>query len=252
MKGSDKGWPDYRSKERLSYTDWPELSPEQYEYAGRHFTAEQFEVVEKTVLPHITSRARKEFQEKKSWWVFMIDSYGRRRKGPPEMTIEFFLLDMLREATYAHHVRNSGGLPYFETPHTNAKVAERLEKKIQVVIKRMSDFQKFLLFNSELIARLSDRHNVAAAFREVRTLKQVIKKRRPRVLNSQRRHNATWHYFLEYLVDIYEAITGEPAGVSRRFVDFAWQGLSLADINVGPSALERQLKRYLKERKASA
>ncbi len=222
-------WPAYKSKERISYSDLPELSPERYAEIGKHFTARQFRNVEDA----LGAPAGFELLSKMRRAVCLYHSIEAARAG---------------EIGFLRHMPN-----------------RKRDNTVATLLKNTESYLSFVNTNFKPILELSSRSRLdALRLHLIGLMKDAAEKQA--VIEAEihpGRAFAAWQVYLWAIALIYETVHGKRATIPRRFnarldngkpygpfLSFTRECLSLVNIQLGDEAIRSGLRNYAKRRKA--
>jgi hypothetical protein len=229
-------WPAYKSKERISYSDLPELSPERYAEIGKHFTARQFRNVEDAL-------------------------------GAPA---GFSLLWKMQRAVYLYQTIEAGRAG--EIGFLRHMPKRKRENTVATLLKKTESYLSFVNEYYKPILELSSQNRLAALqLHLIGLMKDAAEKRAAIEAEiSPGAPFAAWQVYLWAIAATYETVhgrgsakipwatkafdrgdddfaTGKPYG---PFLSYAQECLSLVNVQLSDEAIRSGLRNYAKRREA--
>lgn len=215
-------WPAYKSKDRISYSDLPEFSPERYAEIGKHFTVRQFRNVEDAL-------------------------------GAPA---GFNLLSKMRRAVYLYHFTEAaraseiGLLRYLPK---NKRV-----KTVATLLKNTESYLAFIFTNEKAFLALSSQRRVEALQLNLIGFIEDAK-RKHAALEAEidpGRVFAAWQIYFGAIALIYEAAHDQRAKIHRKdvkllygpFLEFARECLTLIGLSMSDENIRSALRKFEKKR----
>lgn len=229
-------WPKYTSKDRISYSDLPELSPERYAEIGKHFTGRQFRNVEDAL----------------------------------DAPAGFELLSKMRRAVCLYHsieAARAGEIGFLRfMPKT------KRYKTVTAVLKKTESFLAFVKDNFKPILDLSSQNRLDALQLHLTGFLADATRKHAEIEAevSPGRPFAAWQVYLWAIATIYETVhgrgsakipwlakafdrgndnyaTGKPYGL---FLCFARECLGLVNVQLSDEAIRSGLRNFMKHREA--
>lgn len=222
-------WPAYKSKERISYSDLPELSPERYAEIGKHFTARQFRNVE----------------------------------GALDAPAGFPLLWKMRRAVYLYHFTEA--MRAGEIASLRYMPKSKRDKTVATLLKNTESYLSFVNANFKPILDLSSQNRLEALRLHLIGLMHDAAEKHAAIEAeiSPGRAFAAWQVYLWAIALIYETAHGKRATIPRRFnarVDngkphgpflrYARECLSIVNVQLSDEAIRSGFRNYAKRREA--
>jgi len=229
-------WPTYKSTDRISFSDLPELSPERYAEIGKHFTARQFRNVEDAL-------------------------------GAPA---GFSLLWKMQRAVYLYQTIEAGRAG--EIGFLRHMPKRKRENTVATLLKKTESYLSFVNEYYKPILELSSQNRLAALqLHLIGLMKDAAEKRAAIEAEiSPGAPFAAWQVYLWAIAATYETVhgrgsakipwatkafdrgdddfaTGKPYG---PFLSYAQECLSLVNVQLSDEAIRSGLRNYAKRREA--